>query len=427
MIQRLKLLFVVSLMLILAGCKATESAKNTAQVRILHASPETESLLLKVSSGDTKVSSVATGTTSAYVTLDAASTVYEIRSVTDNTLLATRTTGLNGGSRYTLIISGRRSALVTAFVEEDTINPASANFRFRVQNFANVGAVDTYLVAQTSDVPASTVTLAGAGSNSGTAFLEQAAGSFQVVLTTAGTKDIVYESAKQTFTGNTSYTFAVVPGKSAKLANLTLLTFGETGTATVLPNLRSRVRAIHASPDAPLLAFNNNAANMFSNVPYKANSSYTTSTSGDRTMSLAAIVSGSLSTVVSKTISLTGGEDYTLVAADRFSAIDLVRLADDNLPPITGKARVRFVNMSQDAGAVDVLVNFAKTFSSIGFKGASTYAELDAGTYTLGFNASNTSAGIASTAATLLETGKIYTVLLLGPVASVDTKIITDN
>lgn len=425
--HRLRLFLAAFFLFALAGCKATEDPRNTAQVRILHASPETEALSLKVAGGDTKIASVATGTTSGYSALDAASTTYEIRSATDNSLLATRTTTLFGGSRYTLIVSGRRGALVTSFVEEDTFAPASGNFRFRVENFANVGPVDVYFVAQSSDVPASPPSLSGAGSNGGTIFFESVAGSYQIVLTASGTKDIVYESARQTLTANTSYTLAVVAGRSAKLANLVLLTQGASGTATALPNLRSRVRAVAASPDAPLLAFNNNGVNLFSNVPYKANSSYVTSVSGDRSMTLATSVNGNQTTVASKSISLTGGEDYTLFAADRIAAVDLVKLDDINLPPIAGKTRVRFVNMSQDAGAVDVLVNFSKTYAGVAFKGASAYAELDAGTYTLGFNASSTSAGIASTAETLLEAGKIYTIVLLGPVAAADTVIITDN
>ena len=97
--------------LALVGCKPTEDAKTTAQVRVLHVSPDTEALTVKIAAGATKVASVASGAASGYVAFDAASTAYEVRSLTDNTLLAARTVALTGGSRYTLNLYGRRAAL----------------------------------------------------------------------------------------------------------------------------------------------------------------------------------------------------------------------------------------------------------------------------------------------------------------------------
>lgn len=417
---------VAALVFILAGCKATEEAKNTAQVRILHASPDTETLLLKLKDGDTKIASVAPGATSAYVTLDAASKDYEIRSAVDGTLIASRTTGFTGGSRYTIVVGARRAALTTAYVEEDTASPSSGNFRFRVENVANAGSVDVYLVAQTAAVATDTPKLYSAGINALSAYTEVAEGDYQLVLTAAGTKDIVFEGAKQRYASGGTYTMGVIPGKSARLANVVQLTYGDSGAGTAVANLRARVRAVHASPDAPQLSFSNGGTLMFSNIPYRGNSSYIASASGDRALTVDAF-GAAANPVISRTVTLAGGEDYTLVAANRNAAPELVALNDNNLPPNTGKIRVRFVNMSPDVATADVLVNFAKTVNAVPFKGASSYQELDAGTYTFAFAATSSGAGVATTAATAFDAGKVYTIVLLGTAAAAETKIIADN
>ena len=107
----------LGLIAVLTGCKATEELKTTAQIRVVHAIPDAEALTIKIKDGDTKVSSIATGSTITYQTFDSASKEYEIRSATDGTVLATRTMSFNGGSHYTLILSGRRGSMVTSTLD----------------------------------------------------------------------------------------------------------------------------------------------------------------------------------------------------------------------------------------------------------------------------------------------------------------------
>jgi hypothetical protein len=135
-----------------------------------------------------------------------------------------------------------------------------------------------------------------------------------------------------------------------------MLTYGESGTSSMLPNLRSRLRALHGSPDGPLLAFRNGGTTMFSNVPYKGNSSYTTSLSGDRVLDIEAFgITGA--PVASGTFSLAGGEDYTMIAVNRAASVELIKL-DDNLPSTLGKACA--LRQPGPDGRADMLVNSAR-------------------------------------------------------------------
>jgi Domain of unknown function (DUF4397) len=394
----------LGLIAVLTGCKATEELKTTAQIRVVHAIPDAEALTIKIKDGDTKVASIATGSTVTYTTFDSSSKEYEIRSATDGTVLATRTMSFTGGSRYTLILSGRRGSMVTSTLDEDSISPSSGKFRFRVNNLSNVGSVDVYFVSSVDAVASS-----------------------QATYSRAGTKDIVFEGLKQRFSAATSFTLLATAGKSTKLtSNVVMLTYGESGTSATMLNQRARLRALHASPDGALLAFRNAGTTMFSNVPYKGNSSYVNSVSGSRLLDIVAF-GASASPIASGTFALTGGEDFTLVAVNRAASIELIKLDDNNLPSTLSKARVRFVNLSPDVGGVDMLVNFSKTISALSFKSASAYQEFDTGTYTFVFNASDTSAAVASTAALDLDAGKTYTVFLLGLTGATETKVITDN
>lgn len=411
----------------LAGCKATESRKDTAQVRVIHLSPDSEALAIKIKDGNNVVASVAQGASSGYVSFAAASTNYEIRSATDGSLLASQALSFTGGGQYTMVIVGRRAALGLAALQEDAQGPSSsANFRFRTDNFSSLGNLDVYFVAQSSLVPSTAATVSSIGTGSLSAYSEVAAGSYQVVLTLAGSKEVVFESAAQTFAAGTSLTVAVSAGASSRLANVLLLTYGESGTVTQLSNLRSRIRAVHASPDAPLLAFLNGGATVFSNVPFKANSGYVTSASGARQIDLQAFGVTS-SSVASKTFALSGGADYTILAVNRFTAIDVAKLDDNNLLPAAGKVRVRFVNLNVDNASVDVLANFSKSVSNLAYLSGSPYQELDAGNYAFAFNTSNANVVVATTDTLTLETGKVYTLFLFGTSTAADTRLVTDS
>jgi hypothetical protein len=61
----------------------------------------------------------------------------------------------------------------------------------------------------------------------------------------------------------------------------------------------------------------------------------------------------------------------------------LIALTDNNLPPASGRAKLRLVNASSDTTAYDAYVNFAKLLSGLAQETASAYRQFDAGTYTV--------------------------------------------
>ncbi len=91
-----------------------------------------------------------------------------------------------------------------------------------------------------------------------------------------------------------------------------------------------------------------------------------------------------------------------------------VAVQDDNTSPQSGKARVRFINLSS---AVNNSVDFGitsgnKIVSNLAYKTASAYNEVDANTSFALYAAG--SANVSLTMPTTIQAGKIYTIVISG-------------
>lgn len=93
----------------------------------------------------------------------------------------------------------------------------------------------------------------------------------------------------------------------------------------------------------------------------------------------------------------------------------------------SGKARVRVVHASPDAPAVDILVNSAKAFSNVPFKGITQYASLDAGSYNVQVVPTGAAEPVVIQATLDLKGGTDYTVIALGTLANIEPLVLTDN
>lgn len=156
--------------------------------------------------------------------------------------------------------------------------------------------------------------------------------------------------------------------------------------AGVIPNLaqgdQGRLRAVHASPDAPPVDVVVNDNTLFPQVEYKGISDYAPVDAGSAQLSL--VPTDGDSAVLDATVDLEANTDYTLVAVGMADELEPLVLVDDNTPPAPGQARVRFVHASPDAPAVNVAVEGGQElFSDVEFKGVGNYMSVDAGTVNL--------------------------------------------
>ena len=217
-----------------------------------------------------------------------------------------------------------------------------------------------------------------------TDYAELAAGNYQFILTAAGTRDVVFQSAQQGLTEGSVLTLAVFPAIGGRLVN--------------------------AVPDAPGLNFKADGATLLSNVPFTGTSSYVATASG------------------AHALQLEPAKDYSAVAVNPLGQVQLVALADDNTLPVAGFAKLRFANMLVDGGSVDVLVNFASQASGVACKGASGYSQLVAATnYTITFATPGGISVIASLWPVELVAGAVYTAYAFGSGASPQARLVRDR
>ncbi|MCS6841327.1 MAG: DUF4397 domain-containing protein [Roseiflexus sp.] len=178
---------------------------------------------------------------------------------------------------------------------------------------------------------------------------------------------------------------------------------------------RARVRAVHASPDAPNVDILVNGTLAFTNVPFRAVSNYALLPPG--TYNLKVVPSGASGPIaINVDVTVEAGKDYTVAATGLLTEITPLVLVDDNSAPAAGNAHVRFVHLSPNAPAVDVAVagGGPVIFSNISFREAGAYTPIPAGTYNLEIRLAGTNTVVLSVPGVNLRAGKVYTAYAFG-------------
>lgn len=118
---------------------------------------------------------------------------------------------------------------------------------------------------------------------------------------------------------------------------------------------------------------------------------------------------------------------YSLFIIDKLETVKFLFLEDDLTQPVTGKARIRFVNASPDAPALNLTIAGKETdlVTNKAFKEFSAFESIDAAEKVT-FNVKNKATGAteATIADVKIEPGRIYTIWVKGlKAATDDTKL----
>jgi hypothetical protein len=191
-----------------------------------------------------------------------------------------------------------------------------------------------------------------------------------------------------------------------------VLVFGLVTTAFAQTG-KSRVRVVHASPDAPAVDVLVNDGAAFTNAPFKGITDYASLDTG--TYNIKVVPTGATEPVVIEADLALEAKDYTVVAVGLLENIEPLVLIDNNSAPAAGKAHVRFVHASPDAPAVDIAVKGGPVlFSNVAFKGTGDYLPVDAGTYDLEVRLAGTDTVALDVPGLALQAGTVYTVFAMG-------------
>lgn len=422
----------VAATLLLVGCSSGDSTPMTptSQIRVLHASPDAPAV--DVTAGPTTLASnAAYKDATAFRTVPAGSTAVKVNVAGTSTTVINATVNLRSDKVYTVIAANAVASLEPLVIEEDPAAPPSGQVAVRVVHAApQVGAVDVYVTAPGASLTTATPTLAAVPFKGVSNRLTIPAATYQVRITAAGSKSAVFDSGSVALAAGSNLVLgAVAQDQGASPVTLLGLT-RQAGTPKLeLPDNRTLVRVMHASPDAPAVDVLVNGSVALPSVTYPTNSGYLPLGSG--ATNLKVNLAGTATTALNADLTLVPTQTHSIYAVGFAAGLQSLVVADDLRAPAAGKAKLRVIHASPDAGNVDVLVNGSTALTNVPFKAAASYLVVDAGAYTVKLNAAGT-ATTALTADVTLAAGKIYTAIAIGSTASgaanpLSLKLITDN
>jgi len=313
-----------------------------------------------------------------------------------------------------------------------TVDPGAGMFGLRLINGAsNNASVDIYVTPPGEDLNAISPSIAGVAYGSTSPFVDLPAGNLEVRVTTANTKQVIYDAPAQTFRERALIEAVVYARGSSTLVNLALLNIDDAGTGSISNSALARVKAINGSSvGSPLNIFIDQDLAL-SNVPFAAASNYQTIAAGQHALTVEATATpgASLLTLMQ---TFSPATDTAIVVTGTAGALSTTLYNNPNFPPAQDQAIVSFVNSTIDVPALDVFINFSRQVSALAMNSASAGIALDADptagtTYQFDFNVSGTSQASLQLPAVQLLGGHLYTIYVVGPRSALAGAVSQDN
>lgn len=328
---------------------------------------------------------------------------------------------------YTMIALGSQPGATALVLQDQTAGPSAQDALVRIVHAADqVGAVDVYITPPDSELGQATPVASAVTFQDASEYLNQQPGDYRIRITPTGTQDVVYDSGQITLDAGDVLTVIALPATGGTSpVRLLALSNSPTQASFAIPDVNARVRAVHASPDAPPVDVLVNGEVAVSDLAFGQASDYAQVTATDGP-TFTINQAGTENTVLEASPALMRGTDYTLMAVNNLADIEPLLLTDDQRPPEPGNAKVRVVHASPDAPAVDILVDGEVVASDVAFKDSTDYLQLSAGDHTVSIREASTDMEVFQTTVTV-EEGGIYTVVAIGRLADLQAQVLTDN
>ena len=278
--------------LTLIGCsKGNNSSQGNAQMRVVNAFSQANALDVTVNAKPV-VSGLSFQSSTQYTSTDSGSQIVTVGVTGASTALVNTTLNVGSYTNYSFIIFGPQTAVGALLLNDGFNNPGDGFFAVRFINAApGPAALDLYLTAPGADLSATAPAVSNIAYGSSSLFLPIAIGNlFQIRITPTGTKDVIYDSASQTFAfAEHSGTSIVAFGKgSGKLVNVAILRDDDAGTNVLVNNLLAQYKMVNASLVPSALNVFVDGSLQLSNVPFTGVSTYQRTAAGAHTFNIEA-------------------------------------------------------------------------------------------------------------------------------------------
>jgi len=205
--------------------------------------------------------------------------------------------------------------------------------------------------------------------------------------------------------------------------SLTTTTGGKTTTAPPAAEVSQRnnalVRAVHAIPGPATLDIYDNETKLFNALRFKTSDGYVEVAAKRHVFSARTAGLTTNTPLAQDSIGLSAGKHYTVfILPGQTSVPATIKIMDDDLvAPSTGKARVRLIHASPDAGSIDVYTQGtnAKISEKVNFQSASDYLEVAPTSAALEVRPTEGARNVIFTIPNVrFEAGGSYTIILTG-------------
>lgn len=404
-----------------AGCDSDDNGTTpqveTSKVRVIHASYDAPGVDIAVD-GAVAVSNLEYGESSGYAEIESGVRNIKVTPAGATTpVVIEANLPVEANKEYT-VIAVNELASIEPILAEDFRTPNSQKSKIRfVHASTDAPAVDIKVGSGTA-----APVFADVEFKEITSYVEVDAGSYQFVVTPAGSSSEVVVFDPIAVQNGMVYTVIALGTLGEEDYPFTVRVFidNDPGDLSVdLDFASTNILVVHASPDAPGvdLLIDDIVVNS-APLEYPDNTGYLPILAGTRNVKVNA--AGTTLTVIDATVTLMADGSYSIFAIDELSSIEPLVLVDDLSAPAAGKAHVRFIHLSPDAPAVDItLTDGTVVFGDKSFRDYTDFTPLDAGSYDLQVRLAGTTSVVLDLPGIVLQTGKIYTIFAKGFVAGV--------
>ena len=266
---------------------------DSASIRVLHASPDAPNVDVLVDN-QVVLSDVSYKQASDFLSVLVGTRNVKVNATGTSTTVIDADLTLAFDS-FTTIIATNFLAQIEPLVLPDENTPPSGNFlNIRVVHSApSAPPVDVYVTAPGADINSATPTLSNVAFTEFSDFLEIPEGDYQIRVTTVGSKDPVFDSGTVTLDAGSIFSAVAVDATGgASPISLVVLTNDPTTPFIEIDDNRARLRAVHASPNAPNVDILVDNALVASDVAFKGVLDYTDVPAGDRNIKVNSLAQG---------------------------------------------------------------------------------------------------------------------------------------
>lgn len=345
----------------------------------------------------------------------------------DNADVISETLMLDGDMNYSVLAVGSvaQSSIEPLLVANMKSAVTAGNVRLQVVHAASTApTVDVYVTAPMADIEAEQA-IATAAFKDYTGQVELAAGDYQIRLTPAGSKTVVYDSGTVSLTSGADLLIMATTNTGTGSSPVSLLVSDGTDSFLLWDvNSKANVRVVHGVSDAPAVdIIANNALTLFNGVAFPDVTGYVAVDPGTYLIDVAVDSDNAIVAIDDAEITLEQGQFYTALANSDLASIGL-DLVTDMPRPLATAAKVRIFHASPDAGDVDIYVttdgdiaNVEPTFAAVPFTTPmlteTGYVELAAGDYFVTVTGAGSKTAAIETGMLSLETNKVYTAIAI--------------